>query len=162
MRRSSGTARKPLASRSAFIDFPPDASMGHLLRDCYRELARVMGKRIGGAGLAVSMWYFLRALWEADGMTQRELSQKVKMMEPSAVMALNKLQRMGLIVRSRNSDDRRKVNVFLTEKGRALREQLLPLAIEVNRVLLQGLTRAETATLRKLLRKVRENLEADV
>lgn len=163
MKRLSGAARKAVpAGRPARIDFPSGASMGQLLRDSYRELARVMGKRIRGAGVAMSMWFFLRELWEGDGMTQRELSRQVKMMEPSAVIALNKLQKLGLIVRSRNSEDRRKVNVFLTEKGRALREQLLPRAMDVNRVMLEGLTRAERATLRKLLEKVKANLEADV
>lgn len=163
MKRSVATASKAVPTiRAGRIDFPPSASMGHLLRDCYRELARVMGKRIGSAGLAMSMWFFLRALWERDGMTQRELSRKVKMMEPSAVVALNKLQKLGLVVRSRNSEDSRKLNVFLTGKGRALRERMLPRAIEVNRVLLRGLTRAETATLRGLLERVRANLESDV
>ena len=67
------------------------------------------------------MWYFLRVLWQQDGISQRELSQRVGMMEPTTASALNNMERKGFVRRLRNRTDRRVVNVFLTERGRALR-----------------------------------------
>jgi len=43
------------------------------------------------------MWYFLRALWERDGVNQRELTNSVGIMQPTTVMALRSMQSRGLV-----------------------------------------------------------------
>ena len=93
-------------------------------------------------------------------MSQRELSQRVGMMEPTTATALTNMERNGLVRRTRNRTDRRIVNVFLTDRGRALRRELLPLAAEVNQVALRGISVNEVAHLRALLAKLRTRLDA--
>ncbi len=83
-------------------------------------------------------WTFLRILWEADGLTQRELSEQAGVMEPTTFSALKAMERLGYVVRRRRGGDRKKVYVFLTPKGRRLREKLVPLAEEVNRIAVRG------------------------
>jgi DNA-binding MarR family transcriptional regulator len=83
------------------------------------------------------------------------------MMEPTTASALTNMERKGLVRRVRNRSDRRIVNVFLTERGRALRRELLPLAAEVNEAALRGLSVNEVAHLRALLTKLRTRLDAD-
>ena len=78
------------------------------------------------------------ALWDEDGLNERELSQRVGMMEPTTVTALNSMERRGLVERVRNPHDRRKVNIYLTPKGRSLREVLLPCAAEVSELATRG------------------------
>jgi DNA-binding MarR family transcriptional regulator len=56
-------------------------------------------------------WYFLRALWVEDGLTQRELSARVGMMEPTTVIALKGLEKAGLVRRARSRKDARRVHV---------------------------------------------------
>jgi len=100
-------------------------------------------------------------LWLEDGISQRELSQRVGMMEPTTASALNNMERKGLVRRVRNRADRRIVNVFLTERGRALEKRLLPLAVEVNRVALRKLSSPELQSLHALLTKLRASLDED-
>ena len=107
-------------------DFPPDQSVGYLVREAHRAFFRALGARVSRHGVSIGMWYFLRALWEEDGLTQRELSRRVKMMEPTTATALESMERRGLISRTRNAEDRRKVNIRLTAEGRRLRDVLLP------------------------------------
>ena len=64
-------------------------------------------------------------LWITDGLSQRELSARVGMMEPTTVIALRSMEKSGLIRRVRGDDDRRKVLVFLTAKAKRLRGELL-------------------------------------
>ena len=135
-----------------------DTTIGYLVRDVHRSLARALQTRIASHGVSMGQWFFLRALWDKDGLTQRELSQRVGMMEPTTVTALNGMERRGLVERVRNTHDRRKVNIYLTPKGRALRDVLLPCSIEVNREATQGVTKDELAAAMDVLRRMASNL----
>lgn len=149
------------APRRQALSLPLETSVGYLVRMTHRAFTRVLQSRIEPHGVTVGMWYFLRVLWAEDGITQRELSQRIGMMEPTTVTALNNMERRGLIRRSRNPHDRRKINIYLTAKGRALRTRLMPLAMEVNAVALQGFAPAEVDALRTLLARARTRLADD-
>jgi DNA-binding MarR family transcriptional regulator len=124
---------KPVGSNGSTLDHPmPHHDVGYLIRDVHRAFQRSLQARIASHGVSIGQWFFLRALWEEDGLTQRELSQRVGMMEPTTVTALNSMERRGLVERVRNPHDRRKVNIFLTPKGRGLRDVLLPYATDIN------------------------------
>jgi DNA-binding MarR family transcriptional regulator len=138
----------------------PGQSLGYLVRDTYRSFTRELEARISEAGVSIGQWYFLRALWEEDGLTQRELSRRVRMMEPTTVTAVNAMERRGLVRRDRDPEDRRKIRVLLTPKGRDLQGRLLPCAKSVNEMAAAGLSEDEVATLRHLLGRVRRNLGA--
>ena len=141
---------------------PPGRSVGYLVRQTHRAFTRSLQARIAPEGVTIGMWYFLRVLWQEDGISQRELSHRVGIMEPTTASALNNMERKGFVRRLRNRGDRRVVNVFLTERGRALEDKLLPLAREVNRVAVAGLGEEELAQLRTLLGKLQVGLDADV
>ena len=106
-------------------------------------------------------WYFLRILWDEEGLSQRELSRRVGTTEPTTVSALRLLTRNGMIERVRNPKDRRTINIYLTDKARDLKATLMPVAFDVNDVAMRGLTDSEFAQLQGLLQKVRENLTSD-
>jgi DNA-binding MarR family transcriptional regulator len=135
-----------------------DHAIAHLLRDAQRSVSRALAGRIAAHGVSIGQWYFLRALWDEDGLTQRELSHRVGMMEPTTVTALNGMEKRGFVERVRNVRDRRKMNIYLTEKGRALRDKLLPFEREVNRTAAGGLSDGETARLAGALRQIIVNL----
>ncbi len=143
------------------VEFHPDQSTGYLLRDTFRAFSKVLAARISAHGVTLGQWYFLRVLWEEDGLTQRELSQRVGMMEPTTVTALNGMEKRGYVRRVRNTEDRRKVNVFLTRKGRSLRNKLLPYAIDVNRFATEGVSEGDLEILRATLRRMRDKLQAE-
>lgn len=147
--------------RKAGQEYPPGQSVGYLMRETHRAFLRALGGRISRHGVSIGMWFFLRALWEEDGLTQRELSRRVSMMEPTTATALESMERRGLISRTRNSRDRRKINIRLTDRGRRLREVLLPYAMEVNRVALAGVAAGQIPLLCEQLVRIKRNLDAD-
>lgn len=147
--------------RDSGATYPPDQSVGYLVRETHRAFLRVLGARVSRHGVSIGMWYFLRALWEEDGLTQRELSRRVRMMEPTTATALAGMERGGLISRRRNSRDRRKVHIYLTARGRRLRNVLLPYAMEVNEIALAGIAPKEIPLLREQLKRIKCNLDAD-
>lgn len=156
---TAGATVSPAGGASA--DFPPDRSVGYLVRETHRAFLRALGARISRHRVSIGMWYFLRALWEEDGLTQRELSRRVRMMEPTTATALESMERRGLISRTRNAEDRRKVNIRLTDEGRRLRDVLLPYAMEVNQVALAGIPARQMPLLREQLDRIKRNLDDD-
>ncbi|AZN70491.1 MarR family transcriptional regulator [Georhizobium profundi] len=147
-------------SRSTGTVLPLETSLGYQIRATHRLFQRYLQGKIEPFGVSLGMWYFLRVLWEEDGLTQRELSQRVGTMEPTTLTALRSMERSGFIRRERNADDGRKINVFLTEEGRALQEKLLPLAREVVEDAASTLTRSDKEAMLELLAKVQLNLSA--
>lgn len=123
--------------------------------------ARCLAPRIAREGVSIGMWFVLRMLWDEDGMTQRELGERVGINGPTMVTALNSMERAGLVKRVQNRDDRRKINVFLTERGHRLKSKLWPMASEVLEIGLSGLSPEQVKSLNKMLSQVRVNLEHD-
>jgi DNA-binding MarR family transcriptional regulator len=134
---------------------PFDESIGFLVRDLNRAIQRHLQARLQAHGVAPGAWYFLRVLWEEDGITQSDLARRVGMMEPTAVIALRGIEAQGWIHRERSGTDRRKVHIFLTPEGRALRQTLLPEAHAVNGMAAEQLSSDEVQMFRALLRRAR-------
>lgn len=128
------------------------------VREVHRQFGRVLQQRIGELGLTLGTWYFLRALWEEDGLSQRELSQRIGTMEPTTVSALNAMERLDLVRRERDPHDKRRRRVFLTDYGRSLKGEALRLLGELDRQALDGLSKREIDQLHLLLGGVLENL----
>lgn len=141
-------------------DLRPEKSAGYLVRDTHLLFAKALRTRLQTHQITPGQWYFLRALWDEEGLSQRELSRRVGTTEPTTVSALRLLARNGMIERVRNPKDRRTINIFLTDRARAMKAELMPVAIEVNDVATAGLSDEEFTQLRALLQKVRENLSA--
>ena len=139
----------------------PTNSIGYLTRIAFRAFSRALEVRTSPHGVSAGQWRFLRVLWQEDGLTQRELSRRVGMREPTTVIALKSLERSGFVTRQKSVEDRRKVHVFLTPEAHALEATLLPAVAEVNAMALAGLTDAEVAVLRKALTQVGRNLASD-
>jgi DNA-binding MarR family transcriptional regulator len=142
-------------------DLNPNESLGYLCRIAFRNLSRALERRTLPHGVSSGQWRFLRVLWIEDGITQRELSRRVGLREPTTVTALKGLEKAGLIHRWQSPDDRRKLHVYLTPKARQLRATLAPYVVEVNERAVEGLTQDEVRTLRDLLRKVASNLSEE-
>ena len=62
-------------------------------------------------------------LWEAKTLTVKELGKKLFLDSGTLTPVLKSLESKGCIVRSRSKEDERLLNVTITEKGAALREQ---------------------------------------
>jgi len=103
-------------------------------------------------------WTFLRILWQRDGLTQRELSAEAGVTEPSTFAAMHAMEKQGYVARRRIADNRKNVYVHLTAKGRALQRKLVPLAEEVNRRAVRGVTSTDVETARGVLLSIIHNL----
>jgi MarR family transcriptional regulator, organic hydroperoxide resistance regulator len=139
----------------------PKDRLAHIIKDATRGLVRALSVRLAEAGVSFGHWTFLRILWERDGLTQRELSEEAGVMEPTTFSALKSMEDLGYVARRQMPENRKNVYVFLTPHGRALKEKLVPLAEEVNRVAMRGVAPEDAAAMRRALALMLQNLAAD-
>jgi DNA-binding MarR family transcriptional regulator len=100
------------------------------------------------------------ALFEQDGLTQRELCDRVRIEQPTMASTLRRMERDALIRREPDPADGRSTRVLLTTRSRDLADPLVAAAREVNAVATRGLSDRELASFMKTLSRIVENLEA--
>ena len=139
----------------------PNDRLAHLVTDAARALLRALQMRLAEYSVPLGHWKFLRILWEKDGITQRELSEQAGVMEPTTFSALKTMEKLGYVVRRQMLDNKKKNFIFLTPRGRLLKNKLVPLAKDVNQVAVRNVSRVDVATVRQTLLTIIENLAED-
>ena len=141
--------------------FLTDHSIAYLAREITRIYTRNLQDAIAEHGILIGQYHFLRVLWEQDGITQRELANAVGMKESTTFTALASMEKQGLLTRTRDSIDRRKMTIKLTDKGRGLKSKLLPIAKTVNDRPLTAFTPEQLSNLKTGLETLRNNLASE-
>ena len=136
----------------------PENSIGYLARVVFRSFSRLLERRTLTHDVSAGQWRFLRQLWREDGITQRELSERVGMREPTTVVALKGLEKAGLITRKKTTDDRRKTFIYLTPHAKKLELILAPMNAEIHEIATKGMSDEEVEVLQGLMRRVIDNL----
>jgi DNA-binding MarR family transcriptional regulator len=139
---------------------PPDRSLGYLIRYAHRALVAMLARELAQYRVSTAEWTVLRALWPADGCSQVELAQRIRVEKASLTAVLASLHRKGLLLRHRDRADRRRITVTLTPAGRALKPRILPIAARINRKATRGLSKSDVAQLRRVLLDLTANLES--
>jgi len=141
------------------VQFPPSLSSGYLVRDAHRAFQHLLAQRIAPFGIMRGHWYFLRVLWIEDGLSQRELSARAGMMEPTTGIALRSMEKAGLVRRVRSRDDKRRAHVWLTPKGHRLRSVLLPVARKIVAEAEKSIAQRDLERFRAVILRMTRNLD---
>lgn len=86
-------------------------------------LTKVYKPLLQELGLTYPQYLAMMVLWESDGITVGDISSRMLTDPGSVTPLLKRLEAEGLLKRTRSSVDERVVELFLTDKGRNLREQ---------------------------------------
>jgi DNA-binding MarR family transcriptional regulator len=135
------------------MEFVIEDSLGYLVNRAARVMAQQLADELRPAGVGIGQWAVLMFLWSQDGMSQAELSRVVAIEPPTMVRTVDRMVRDGLVQRRPDPTDGRISRIYLTKRGRALRDELVPRAVAVNE---RNLARVgqESRALRRLLTKI--------
>ena len=142
---------QPSAAFSAMVREKRDGAIGYLITYAQKLLHRGLGDGLQKHGVTV-------VLWETDGQTQKELSQRVAVETATLSRTVDRMERDGLVTRDRSAVDRRQVHVRLTEHGAGLWRDLVPEAEANQERALDGISEDEEDLLHTLLRRVITNM----
>jgi MarR family transcriptional regulator, organic hydroperoxide resistance regulator len=154
----AATAPHPKRSSGYTPVFSADRHIGTALRETYRAFARALAQNLAPLGLTLSMWFALRSLWEADGLSQADLGRRIELNPAAVVAVLNALEAAGLVERRRTAKDRRVYNIFLTAAGRKLRTKATAFALQVDARAMRGVQHHEIEQVLATLKRLRSNL----
>lgn len=125
---------------------------------CAKELIRRYRKPLEPLNLTYTQYLVMLVLWEKGGMTEGELGKIVRLDSGTLAPLLKRLERQGLIIRSRPDQNERKLFLALTEAGAALKEKAV-LVPEAMRGCI-GLPEEELLQLKRLLDKALIGMDA--
>ena len=114
------------------------------------------------AGMTISQFGVLEALYHKGPLTHREISRKILKSKGNLTMVIDHLERDGLVERRPVAGDRRAVSVALTPSGEQRIQSVFPRHAEAIRSLLAVLTPEELSLLGRLSRKLGHALQAGV
>ncbi len=110
-------------------------------------------------GLSVSEWRTMAILGPYRALSASEIVEESSMDKVNVSRAIARLREKEFLKRDIDGDDRRRSVVRLTQRGRESYEALIPMVLEIEENLLDGLSSEERETLISLMEKVRLNAE---
>lgn len=126
-----------------------------LFRQCISLISRGRQKvHQSLGGVPEGQGRILRELLQTDGMSQKELAQKLQIRQPSLTELLLKLESGGYIERRQNKNDKRITNVFITDKSSEQRKQIGIARQKMSQDMFHALTDEEQVALINLLNKL--------
>jgi DNA-binding MarR family transcriptional regulator len=138
-------------------NYQPEESVGYLMRRILNTVASEVEREMGPNGLTNAQWIPLFKLHVGSASTVAELARECQLDAGAMTRMLDRLETKGLLRRVRSSEDRRVVNLELTEEGRAAAQQIPGVLCKVQNAHMQGFSHAEWETLKGMLRRILEN-----
>ncbi len=146
-----------VASFYAAETYTPADSVGHMMRLSLSLMAQSIEHKLEPTGLTNAQWLPLYKLHLGVATTVAELARECNHDAGSMTRLLDRLEAKDLCRRVRSSDDRRVVNLELTDAGRAAAEDIPAILSDVQNAYLAGFSHAEWTALKGYLSRILDN-----
>jgi len=133
-------------------------SMSYRLVRVAKAHRGLVAEGLAELGLHTGQELVLVQLWREDGLRHSDLAQRIGVAPPTVTKVLRGMDRTGLVTREADSQDARASRVWLTERGRSLREPVEGLWQAVERRVLRGVDRSERDLVERALARMLDNV----
>jgi len=127
--------------------------LGFVLRRDLQDRFRQSGIKMGA-----EEWAVLLLLWQEDGQTPGTLAVRTVKDQTTLTRLLDGMVRKGLVTRTPDEDDRRRVRVNLTLIGQDMQATLVPIAAGLIEQSQHGISAEDLQTTRRVLRQMTDNM----
>lgn len=128
--------------------------IGKYISILYRHAQAYIAHQLKPYDLGSGQYTYLLMLYQKDGVSQEELSKQLMIDKGTTARAIEKLEKLGYVIRKTNPADRRSNIVFLTDKGKSIRTDLCKTICEWNDILLADLDNDEKTKIDDVLGKM--------
>ncbi len=140
-------------------DLDLDAYFPYLINRVGAALVSTFGKNaLGRRHLNIGMWRALAALSRNGGLRLVDLAGLTSIDVSTLSRMVTRLMRLGLVMRTRSKTSEREVLVILTSKGRRVLDRLIPVALQFEAALTEGITQADLAIVNRILHRMHANM----
>jgi len=141
-------------------DFVIDESIGYLIKRVRSMLSMAVEREIAEHDVTYEQWGVLLMILTERGDTAAVLARGMECDTGSMTRMLDRLEAKDLIVRTRSTDDRRRVQLELTASGKRLAERLVAAIVKVLNNHLAGFSVEELELFKGFLRRMLANRDA--
>jgi len=141
------------------LENPLDNSLGFQMVVAARSMKHWLEVKLAEHGITSSQYTVLELLWRHNGISLSDLGKTLNFDNPTITGIINRMARAKLVRRNRDRNDRRVIKVYLTPKGRELREVLPELAADTNRNAVIDFTAQEKEIILDLAKRIYKNLK---
>lgn len=136
-------------------------SFGRILGVAHTAMFRHLSALMKQHNLPITPDQFrlLSHLWQKDGLQQNELALCTNRNRANVTRVIDILEREGIVERKDDSNDRRVFRIYLTEKGKSIKEQTAKCASQSIKDALKGITKNEIEICTNVLLKIKKNIE---
>ena len=133
-------------------------SFPYLLNRVGVRMGELFSRRIAPFGVTLPMYRVMAALWEKGDQRLSDLATVTTAEISTLSRLIGEMKRKGLVTRSRLEDNGRTVAINLTAKGRALAEELMPIAVHFEEVAISNYGDDEVSHLKTIFREIYQSL----
>jgi MarR family transcriptional regulator, transcriptional regulator for hemolysin len=113
-------------------------------------------------GLTPSQWKIILSLSLFDGISQKELADKIYVDGSTLVPIIDKMEEGGLVERKPDPKDRRNNRLFLTKKAGSAVDSIIEIIMQLRKKLYKGMSQGEEEVIRIALQKIIDNANNSV
>jgi DNA-binding MarR family transcriptional regulator len=122
-----------------------------------RGFSRSLLSRAAELGFSPGQFPVLIELWNEDGLTQREILDRLEIEQATLANTLARMERDGLIRREPHPRDKRAIRNFLTDRGRMIESDAVVAAEQADQALFKGFRRFEKELMLEYMRLAIDN-----
>ncbi|MBO4226873.1 MarR family winged helix-turn-helix transcriptional regulator [Bradyrhizobium neotropicale] len=124
------------------------------LAQANRAINRQLKSRLSNEGMLVEQWCILKVLSDRNGRSMSDLAEVVLLNHPTLTKIIDRMVSDTLVYRASDPNDRRKVLMFCSDRGRILCHQLDLLAMSQEAQIVQRCGTSSVSELKRLLKKL--------
>ena len=136
-----------------------DPSLGELINRTARLLRRLADQRLAPLGLSSGYLPVLSALRNGDALSQRVLTKRAGIEQPTMAATLTRMERDQVVERQPDPDDKRSARFSLTQAASEKLGAIGSVIGRMNEDALGSFAEPDRQSLRRLLQRVAANLE---
>jgi DNA-binding MarR family transcriptional regulator len=140
------------------MDFRLEESLGFILNKTNTKLKNQLFQRFKEDDITPEQWSVLTCLWQQEGVSPKELADLIYKDKPNTNRILEKLQAKGLIRRNLHPTDRRAYQIYLTERGWAIKDKLIAKVTQLQDEVTAGIEQEKVEEMKRLLNHMYTNL----
>ena len=143
-------------------DYDFENSIGFIVNRTARAFVKALDSELHDrVGITVGQWKVIVMLVKHNGLTQKEIADKLGLEGPTLIPIIDKMEKEELVVRKVDTSDRRNNRIYRTEKADALWGRMMQCASKVRQVSVKEISEADLKIMRAALDKIWHNLRAE-
>lgn len=136
-------------------------SFGKMIHIIFRKNAYYIGKRLEKYGISKSEYHFLIQVYINEGCCQEEIVNRLDLEKYEVAKGIKSLVEKGFVCKRRDEEDKRKHRLFITEKGKEIKEDFIEVLKGLSQVLTEGFTDAEKDEALEFMMRMHENISKE-